>query len=256
MQPINPFEQLLQIWKVDKLEESTEINKKLKPKSAPMRRYGTGRSFYFVLNASKKVLEFCSKGIEELLGYTFEEAQETGGGFIVDLVHPHDVAEVNRQSQLASSFYYSQKISDRKKITFNFYTRICRKDNKTIYIQNQLVPLQLNKEGMPLVLLFIWTDVSHISPKQEVLATALHIQSNEFWILSPSDDTFYSSQIFSNREREILKMVSQGLTSRDISSALKLSYHTVRTHRRNMLAKIHKRSTAELVQFANRHGII
>ena len=51
----------------------------------------------------------------------------------------------------------------------------------------------------------------------------------------------------SDREREILQLLSQGLSSREISQNLFISSHTVDTHRRNMIKKTGVRNTVELV---------
>ena len=51
----------------------------------------------------------------------------------------------------------------------------------------------------------------------------------------------------SDREREILQLLSQGLSSREISKKLFISSHTVDTHRRNMIKKTGVRNTVELV---------
>ncbi len=62
--------------------------------------------------------------------------------------------------------------------------------------------------------------------------------------------------ILTDREREILEMISREMTSDEIAAELFISKKTVDNHRTNMLQKTKSRSTIGLVKFAIRNGII
>lgn len=57
------------------------------------------------------------------------------------------------------------------------------------------------------------------------------------------------------RERQILELISKGLTNKQMANALFISVKTVETHRARVIAKLGLRSTAELVRYAIRKGI-
>lgn len=57
------------------------------------------------------------------------------------------------------------------------------------------------------------------------------------------------------REREVLQMLAEGLTAKQIASRLHLSVKTVETHRRQVMEKAGANSVAELVRYAIREGI-
>lgn len=59
-----------------------------------------------------------------------------------------------------------------------------------------------------------------------------------------SQRNFFSE--ISKRERDIIKLLSQNLSSKDIGKRLFISRNTVDTHRRNILKKLHLSSTGEL----------
>lgn len=59
----------------------------------------------------------------------------------------------------------------------------------------------------------------------------------------------------SGREREIIRLICEGLTTRDIAERLSLSEFTVSTHRRNILHKLELHNVAALTQFARAHGL-
>jgi len=60
----------------------------------------------------------------------------------------------------------------------------------------------------------------------------------------------------SPRESEIIRLVAEGLTNKEIADRLFLSTHTVTTHRKNIMAKLGVNNTAGLVLFAIRNSIV
>ena len=58
-----------------------------------------------------------------------------------------------------------------------------------------------------------------------------------------------------NREREVLLLVAEGLTNREIGERLEISPRTVETHRERVMAKLRIRSVAGLTRFVVEHGL-
>lgn len=63
-------------------------------------------------------------------------------------------------------------------------------------------------------------------------------------------------QLLSKREIEIMKWLVSGMSSKQIADRMFLSYHTINTHRKNMLRRTNSKNTAELIQYATRFGLI
>jgi DNA-binding NarL/FixJ family response regulator len=57
------------------------------------------------------------------------------------------------------------------------------------------------------------------------------------------------------REQEVLQLVAEGLSSKEIAAELHISVRTVDTHRENIMSKLDIRSVAGLVKWAIRHGL-
>jgi two-component system response regulator NreC len=62
--------------------------------------------------------------------------------------------------------------------------------------------------------------------------------------------------LLTSREREVLQMIAEGKTNKEIANALSLSVYTVEAHRGRVMEKLNLHSTGELVRFALRNGII
>jgi DNA-binding NarL/FixJ family response regulator len=62
--------------------------------------------------------------------------------------------------------------------------------------------------------------------------------------------------LLTSREREVLQLIAEGKTNKEIASSLKLSVYTVDAHRGRIMEKLNLHSTGELVRFAIKRGLV
>jgi two-component system response regulator NreC len=62
--------------------------------------------------------------------------------------------------------------------------------------------------------------------------------------------------LLTSREREVLQLIAEGKTNKEIATSLNLSVYTVEAHRGRLMEKLNLHSTGELVRFAVRSGLI
>lgn len=65
-----------------------------------------------------------------------------------------------------------------------------------------------------------------------------------------------SYDLLTPREREILQLVAEGKSNKDVANLLNLSVYTVETHRANIMEKLNLKGVPELILYAVRKGII
>jgi two-component system response regulator NreC len=65
-----------------------------------------------------------------------------------------------------------------------------------------------------------------------------------------------SYDLLTTREREILQLFAEGKNNKDVANTLNLSLYTVETHRSNIFQKLNLHSSAELILYAVRKGVI
>ena len=71
------------------------------------------------------------------------------------------------------------------------------------------------------------------------------------------DGTFArSSDALTLREKEVLKLVAEGYTNKEISKMLHLAVKTVETHRSNFMKKLDLHNRLDILRYALKHGII
>lgn len=63
-------------------------------------------------------------------------------------------------------------------------------------------------------------------------------------------------ELFSQREREVLELLAQGKSSREIAEELFITERTVESHRKNMIEKGQVKNTVELIAYASALGLV
>jgi len=74
-------------------------------------------------------------------------------------------------------------------------------------------------------------------------------------VLRGLDGTGPQRHVLSDREREVLQLLAEGASTREIASKLFVSVKTVETHRANIMRKLGLRTVADLTKYAIREGL-
>ena len=88
----------------------------------------------------------------------------------------------------------------------------------------------------------------YISPLLSGELTHELIQTSQKGLLTPSSDPL------TLREREVLKLIAEGISNRKIAKLLCISVRTVEHHRANIMGKLNIKTTADLVKYVIRKG--
>ena len=104
-------------------------------------------------------------------------------------------------------------------------------------------------------------------PPEEVLRAIRKVSSAQFYLAEgieqlvaeyvkacgPGGDSAFG--VLSSREREVLQLLAEGKSTRQIGDLLSVSAKTVETHRQHIMDKLHLRTVAELTRYAIREGL-
>lgn len=167
-------------------------------------------------------------------------------------IHPDDIGAVikNAISVLRHIFSVETRLKESKLI------REYRVKINGIYrrITEEMQIIESDAAGNP------WLSLSivNISANQEepFIVKSQLVDTRTGETFTPLDDMYDRDTILSPREIEILKKISQGLLSKEISSLLGLSVHTVNTHRQRILAKLKVNNSMEAVKYAMALGLL
>jgi len=82
-----------------------------------------------------------------------------------------------------------------------------------------------------------------------ILDEFARLAQNETWVSSPGES-------LTPREREILRLVAQGATNKEIASQLFIAENTVKNHMRSILAKLHLQNRVQAAAYALHEGLV
>ncbi|CAG4995118.1 hypothetical protein DYBT9275_01553 [Dyadobacter sp. CECT 9275] len=208
-----------------------------------------------VYDHHKRAHVYTSRNFYHLFGYDISENQPVIENQIFDSkIHPDDLLEMERNGYLAMKFLLELPAICRKQYKMVNEYRILsdRGDYMRVIEQHQV--LELDAAGN------IWLSlgVIDISPNQElsggVSSQVLNFHTGEMVPLL--HDAPVSVTLLTAREKEILRMISNGKLSKEISYLLAISVHTVNTHRQRILEKLQVDNSIEAVSRARRWKII
>jgi DNA-binding NarL/FixJ family response regulator len=72
----------------------------------------------------------------------------------------------------------------------------------------------------------------------------------------PAADSVLSGPRLTRREREVLRLIAEGATTKEVAQLLDISPKTAQVHRENLKQKLDLRSTAAMVRYAIKHKLI
>lgn len=198
-----------------------------------------------------KKFVFVSDNIPELYGLDSHRFFIDGHQPVVEVIHPDDIyyglLVRKKIYSILSSFSNEEKMN--YKAIHEMRVRNLRGEYIRIIEQEQIV--ELDKSGnIWLMLSVIDVDASHES---EIIKCHLYNFKTGEQIFIDLSDTL--DEPLTNRELEVLRLMKQGLLSKEIANILKVSINTVNTHRQNILQKLKANNSIEAVNFAQRLGL-
>ncbi len=212
-----------------------------------------GNSGVSLFDISQRKIVFYSSNFGEQLGYAKSDYEKLGHEFFIDKIHPEDALKLSLNSvsiyKLFDNFSSEEKLSHKMISEY----RMLNTQDKYVRLIEQHQFIELDKTGQIWLLL----GIVDISPNQEefngIKCQLLNFKTGNFTPFETPQKAVYE---LTNRELEILKLVKNGLLSKEISNRLSISLHTVNTHRQRFLEKLGANNSFEAVMFASKFGLL
>jgi DNA-binding CsgD family transcriptional regulator len=216
-----------------------------------------GKSGISVFDIFKKEHVFYSPNFGQLLGFDLKHIEEHGQVFLDEKIHPEDFTQLMEMGVSLLKLFLKFSADEKANYKLINEYRILNSNNEYVRVIEQHQILELDKYGNA----WLSMSVIDISPNQK-MEEGFKSQLFDFRTgrLIPfqdkkkRDETI--STTLSNREIQILRMVKNGLLSKEISDNLDISLHTVNTHRQRVLEKLGANNSMEAVVFASKLGLL
>jgi DNA-binding CsgD family transcriptional regulator len=211
-------------------------------------------SCVFLLEHGRRYL-YTSPNFHTFFGYDVEKVADPSNEekFLDKRIHPEDEVIFATIVKRLYSFGYSQPIECRKDYKYVFEFRVLNANNDYVRIISQHQVLEVDEEGNPYLMLGV-ADLSPDNTSSGGLKFRLvNMKTGEIVPFPLSEDC---NENLTKREIEILKLVNQGMLSKEISDILSISLHTVNNHRQNILQKLNANNVVEAINYARKLGLL
>jgi len=206
-------------------------------------------TFFCITNTQNLSFEYISKNMKPCLGIDPELLKEQGMRFFWGRIHPADTELwLKALSELMDFTLNEISVDDRKRMSYTWNYRIKNAKDEYVNIIQNTTPLEFDNDNKPIIGLAHYT-VFNSNIKMDVCASAKLLNNNNEYETKYYNN--YSQKLLSNnisnRERDVIRLLIQNKSSKEIGEKLFISSNTVDTHRRNILKKLNISSTGELI---------
>ncbi|MFL5731340.1 MAG: LuxR C-terminal-related transcriptional regulator [Cytophagaceae bacterium] len=206
-------------------------------------------------NFHTKQYEFFSSNVKNILGYSPEDYLKGGLAFGMSTFHEAHAKVFSEKilPLMLEQINVYASTGELKKVSFEYPFKVRTTEGNYLWFLQQMNFLETDEHGYPFLSVLFMINIDSVKSDNYLTFTVnkkdergmFHQMLSEKFI---ADEDFR----FSERELEILQLLSEGKSSQEISNLLFISKHTVNTHRQNMLEKTSAKNTIELLNIASK----
>lgn len=209
------------------------------------------QSFFILTNTVTNSYEFISQNFEKTTGLKIVDMTKKGVPFWLSRHHPKDLETwLIMMKELMDFTMKEVKLEDRKRLSYTWNLRIKNASGNYLNLYKHQTPITFDANGKPNIGISHNTITSENIELPMIASVKILNNRNEYETLFHKN---YSQQLLtkglSNRETDILRLLTQDFTSKEIGHKLSISSHTVDGHRRKILRKTNLKSTGEIIQY-------
>lgn len=216
---------------------------------------------YLLFDATRNKIDFFSPNTEQMFGYSSEELQNLNLQLAFRTFHkehlelPMTINEWRRN--LHAEYTKSGRINPHWKSCSINGLKIRHKKGHYLTLSVRYVPLYPQPDGFSPLTLILLHDISPYFKSDFFWARATLGDQGEkiahYHSVGPSSK---SHDIISEREKDVLRLIASGKSSRQVADDLFIAQNTVDRHRKNMLARTGAKDTTALLHICRLCGVI
>lgn len=225
-----------------------DFNKKL------LHIFHTGEFYHYLFNVRKIEFDYISLEMPLMLGYPMEQLTVP---FIISIIHPDDFPYFLAFEEKVVKFFNAMDKEKIVKYKVRYDYRLRKGNGDYMRILHQMLSIIPNESGMITTAFCVHTDITYLKNEGTPVLSFIGLEDEPSYVDVGGKPTFLASpERLTQREKEIIMLLSSGYTSKQIGAKLFISPATVTTHRKNILRKTGFASTPELVARAIAKGWI
>lgn len=214
--------------------------------------FQVGDYYYLIFNLVNGDVANVSAEVETVLGYT---PAEMDSGLLLSIIHPDDKGIFLGIEDKITKFLNSITAAEFPFYKFQYDVRLKTKDNNYKRILVQYIMADYDEENI-YHSFHLHTDITHIKRDGEPCFSIIGIDGRPSFYNIKGLNLQKSYDLFTRRERDIIKGIIEGKSTQKLADELFISFHTVNAHKRNIMEKAEVKSALELVSKSIKLGWI
>lgn len=253
MLKIRLYEEARKIWNVmSESKDPPDLTLELEVHKKVLSFFQVGDFYYFIFNVVKGEFDYVHPAVQDLLGYNVHECTVSA---MVNYIHPEDMGWFLDFENTAVAFFAELPPEKVLKYKVRYDLRVRKANGEYLRLLQQTTPIQHDGAGALLRTLVVHTDISHLKMSGRPVLSFIGLEGEPSFLNVEVKKAFIPArEVLTKREKEVLKLMLGGMSSREIALALNISRQTVDQHRKNMLKKTGIKSSTEMVVKAIKEG--
>jgi DNA-binding CsgD family transcriptional regulator len=218
----------------------------------------------FLLDYSNRKYIYVDEGCSGLLGYTANYFLVTGLEEYLSKWHRADFDVINKEVfPDIMNFLRNLKPDEYKDYIFSYNYRMKNADDRYNTVLQRFSYIPGKDSAKPAGIIGVIFDITHFKNDTSLVHTIERAVEHKNGIVHElvfkRIHPVYGIEtrhLLSKREIQILVMIAEGLSSKQIAFKTELSINTVNNHRKSMLAKLQCKTSSELTNYAVKHGLV
>lgn len=214
-------------------------------------------SFFILTNTTQNTFPFVSKNFEHNIGLDIEMMNTHGPNYWLQFFHPEDLEIwVGMLNDLMAYTMTEVEPEKRHRLSYTWNFRVKTAKGNYVNLFEHQTPTVLDDDYKPVIGIAHLTVIGNGEAMPIKASVKILNEQNEYETLYVKN---YSQKLLSNgltnRENDIIRLLALDHSSKSIAEKLKISSHTVDTHRRKILKKLGLSSTGELIGYVKTYQL-
>ena len=223
-----------------------------------------GKSYFYIANFHTLELELISDSVKDFTGHQPEEVDLT---MLLSLALPEEIESLQNKEKLIKTFMIDFLCKSEMldyKVMYTYKLKDYKGEKRVMLHQASI--LSMTPDNNFVHVFSIHTDISHLARCSTEDVSFINVNGGKDYLnVCSRKGTFDPDKLIaepdiknklSEREIEIVRKMSHGLSSEEIAKDLCISPFTVRTHRKNILKKTHSKNSSQLIANCIATGIV
>ena len=197
-------------------------------------------------------IQLWNNAAEEILGYRKVDVE---GQYCYQILQG-----TNEEGEpICRQHCHVSKLSNRSEPVSSYDTKVRTNQDEFCWLNMSILGLRLRQKREKVLIVHMFRDISQKKDDEilfnQILEKARHYKDDSV-NSKPDIDLDNKVDLLTRRQQEVLNLLAQGLTTREIASRLSISQYTARNHIQHIFQKLHVHSRLEAVAFALKAGLL